>query len=1037
MEEKGTDTNRYQSTTKTKSDLFLLDDAYFKIKKKDKDKCKGLRCKSAINKDKFHFNDNIKNNLISKKSNFHNDLFQTKKNNTYKLRLISAKSRNILNSNTNAINFSNFFKTTDSKVKLNSTKESTKRNRLSSRYNSNLSFFTKNNSARGEYKNNFKLKNNKNFFSVINLNADNFEKKEETFKKQTLKDLTLRNLIKKLNLDKIQKNNKNKHNTEKIRNISYRLYPTFNSDNINRTVNKLDIRKKFLLNKEECKNSGENTQRKYHIKFSFLENTMNKIIHKINFIDIENKEELYQNVLIDFKEKKSKKLEDFKIMGYELSPEKLYQINQNKKQKLIKEKYEKLKHDYILQNLQKIKENNTQRAKTKKNYIPEYKQNFTNVDWKNKKYESIYKYKPNEYYSIIKKNASKSKRKFIKNDLNRKKIKRHNSMLLSPNISNPLENINKQSSNERKSVIYNIDVLKNKQLHQILSNNIQNNKNNYANILNQDKNKIENEIKIKNEIKDENITKISQKEENNIIDIDTNTMIENKIESKNIESKTIMKENSSDGITDINNINFINKSNSMNNTSNIKTINQLEQGKDYNKINQIVKVESIFIGRSDNFDFEILNLSDYIEKIRSIRKFRNRNSFNCPRETRLLSSIKNKNKTKKNAPKIINEKTTKQKSKQRTKRKSVYVPLTTKLNLQNKIFKQNEENKSNIKEVKQDNIEEKMISNIEEINNEDSSYFSNNDIQENDKKLEEYIEFKERRLREQLNQKMIFDKIDTFNYKTRKTYSPFYLSQISKNDSSNKIELNFIGSRKINYYKTISENIGRKHKSKRESQKFTSEFLNKFEEEESSINFEESDESAKDLEARLSLTKKRRDIKSATINFINQKYKELIKKKNSTDINLEISNNINRFQLFKNVNLESVEEIEYHKSILLFKLREDIKYKISQGKCEKSEMDEFNKFENKLNDYKINYNLKNKNKIKEYVLLLLMKFNEYFELFSVRENRKTEETRINKFLTDLNNELDYNIPLSLIIKGRRCSSKNFNGNLSSLSEIKK
>ena len=28
-----------------------------------------------------------------------------------------------------------------------------------------------------------------------------------------------------------------------------------------------------------------------------------------------------------------------------------------------------------------------------------------------------------------------------------------------------------------------------------------------------------------------------------------------------------------------------------------------------------------------------------------------------------------------------------------------------------------------------------------------------------------------------------------------------------------------------------------------------------------------------------------------------------------------------------------------------------------------------------------------------------------------------------------NNELDYNIPLSLIIKGRRCSSKNFNGNL--------
>ena len=53
-----------------------------------------------------------------------------------------------------------------------------------------------------------------------------------------------------------------------------------------------------------------------------------------------------------------------------------------------------------------------------------------------------------------------------------------------------------------------------------------------------------------------------------------------------------------------------------------------------------------------------------------------------------------------------------------------------------------------------------------------------------------------------------------------------------------------------------------------------------------------------------------------------------------------------------------------------------------------------------MNEYKINYNLKDTNKIKEYVLLLLVKFNEFMELLSIRENRKMEENRINKFVNN-------------------------------------
>ena len=47
-----------------------------------------------------------------------------------------------------------------------------------------------------------------------------------------------------------------------------------------------------------------------------------------------------------------------------------------------------------------------------------------------------------------------------------------------------------------------------------------------------------------------------------------------------------------------------------------------------------------------------------------------------------------------------------------------------------------------------------------------------------------------------------------------------------------------------------------------------------------------------------------------------------------------------------------------------------------------------------------------------------------------------KENRINKFLNNLEDELYYKIPWSLDIKGRRCSAKEFNGNISSLSDIK-
>ena len=177
--------------------------------------------------------------------------------------------------------------------------------------------------------------------------------------------------------------------------------------------------------------------------------------------------------------------------------------------------------------------------------------------------------------------------------------------------------------------------------------------------------------------------------------------------------------------------------------------------------------------------------------------------------------------------------------------------------------------------------------------------------------------------------------------------------------------------------------------------------------------------------------------KSATLDYINQKYKEIESQKDKVDINEEITENLDKLKFFKNVDLESIEDIEYNKNVLLYKLREDIKYKISIGTCDKTELDEYFKFESRLNEYKVNYNLKDKDKIREYVLLLLVKFNEFMELLSIRESRKNEENRINKFVNNLNYELDYNIPMLLMAKGRKCHSRNYEGYVPSLSELKK
>ena len=1038
MEEKGSDINKYQSSIRSNNNIYLFDDIYPKIKSYKKD----FRTKSAINHNKFSFK-SIKNNLNSG----HSEIFQKKNDNfSQNVEVLSLKSRNKLNIKINSVNLSNILKTNDySKLKLDTTKTTSLRSKLiSSKRTSNRNYSKFNESAKSENKGSFQLKNN-NQFSVINLKVDDFHQKNQSFKVKTLMDLTLQHFTNKLILEKISKNNNNKSCSEKVE----AKLPVFNSTFYSYKT----VKKNILNNKEDNINSSSNTQRNYSIKYSFLENTMNNILHEVNFVNIEKGEELYLKVLKKVDRNKNKmKFEDYKTFGHELTPEELYKMYQDKNQKEIKEKYEKIKQDCLQENIQKTKEYKLLRHKRNKDYIPEYKLELKNEDWKNKNIESVYKYEPIKRPTNMKKSKLNSKKRYINKNFDLKKLKKNNSENLSLEITKYMDKINNESNNKNKSYYYKINVRGNEDIKQVLFNNGKNNEINYINnLLNENENYKSNYKKNKDIRNKEKVI-----EKNIIININKN---KNTIENKNdkiIENNINYNENNLNGhINDINHVDDINNNNNL-------------------KILQISKTDSLFIQQCEDYEFQKC-LTENSNENDSDNKNKKRNSFNN------LTENENIQKTKNEIDKIISNKIYDKKSKEKINIlnkpiKSINNSTTKELNFNNKIFKKKEEHKSNNNKSKKDNTEEKILSKNEKIISKNEKIISKNEkiisknekiipqnekiISKNEKmnkkekiysfnkdenrnkisSFEEYIIYKEKILNEQLKQKKFFENIENHIEKNQKISKRKFSQRLKiSNQGFNKIELNFISSKPNKYFKYKLIHRNRKYSSPIIDNQPKKDLINtnKKDEKKSSKNNVISDEKVDELAEKAKKIIKRRIKRSATLDFINRKINEIEDKKETVNIDEELEKNFNKYKLFKDVNLESIEDIEFNKTLLLFKIREKIRYKILIGECDKSEMDELNKFENKLNEYKSNYNLKNKKGIKQYALILLMKFNEFIELFEMRDSQKIEENRINKFIDDLKYNIYFSYPFVLNIKGKRCSTRNLNKSTSYLSEIKK
>ena len=135
------------------------------------------------------------------------------------------------------------------------------------------------------------------------------------------------------------------------------------------------------------------------------------------------------------------------------------------------------------------------------------------------------------------------------------------------------------------------------------------------------------------------------------------------------------------------------------------------------------------------------------------------------------------------------------------------------------------------------------------------------------------------------------------------------------------------------------------------------------------------------------------------------------------------------------VNLDSWRDIERKKIELLYKIKHDIKYKISKGKIYSNEMDNFNNFQNKIN-----------NLIKEYqdfnIDLYVKQLEEFFSSFedeiSNKEKKKYNEDRINNFLRRLKDEFNDKIMKRQISEQKICKVIDYNkiNNINTLYEAK-
>ena len=176
-------------------------------------------------------------------------------------------------------------------------------------------------------------------------------------------------------------------------------------------------------------------------------------------------------------------------------------------------------------------------------------------------------------------------------------------------------------------------------------------------------------------------------------------------------------------------------------------------------------------------------------------------------------------------------------------------------------------------------------------------------------------------------------------------------------------------------------------------------------------------------------------IRHEKINELNEKMRKVYEKVEKKRKELENQKKKKRRPYnFFGVDLTSVDAIEKKKKVFLNRMREDIRYKINEGKYHLIEMDNFYHFEDAMNKFKLK-NADDSKKVKLYVNLVEKYFHFYQNELESREKEKMDEDRINRFLKNLKQELLVTLPHVKEIKGKYCRSVDYFEELQKLSKL--
>ena len=849
--------------------------------------------------------------------------------------------------------------------------------------------------------------------SIVETN-NNYSSNKREDKKSNIKQKKYYN--KKFNSNNIKKDNKND------KNIKY---------NYNYSLSKNKSKKKLLNNPI--------------IKYSFLDKMINNITRKINLIkpNSENEYELdiARDINGDILTERNYQKKDFITYGYELTPERILKTNQIKIEKFLKESLKDYKKSEIIKKIKrpissiflsqkknyKIHKNGVGNKfeETKNTMKEEIKSIF-----KNNRKNRIYNLIDNKILTMNNTPLNYYNQTYIEclgDSTNRNKLdwnlisdfdKNEGKIFWKKLIQSPIS-----TSNTTTKININNDFISNKKIQK--DSNISRNNNRDSHSLYY--------------LEKYNNTYFLGENTNNLIrnySLNDNNDDENddldEIINKNINSnkKQILKKCVTEDLNELKDVIKINKEKEFGKTNNFGVLNDRKINEEKENKTSKKSKEKLFIKKEENKRKNKIILKNKKTEKEIIKKENVKKNLN-----NIPTLLKTKRKNKiiniqliKNKKKIIIQKIGK---KYYIKDKNKDLIGLRNYNKSKKKEKNNsikkETNSSNQKNNKEDNNKNNndfyedilsLNSSIIEKNNktltankdkifndlnssnaleEEIQNLSNEDNEENVFKTFKRKLSKIEYIKRKTSPEILFNNlIKNWKFKEDKNTDKYYndiFSKYGKESEVEMIDITMLGMNlKIkkktqkNFYNKLMTNIRQQNKIKQEQflmNKKISEFLNSF--------------NKNDIKNDFKRNKKR---KNKTSIIYNKNNINVQKKEEKKEFEKDIEENEYEKKYFWGIKIDSVKELEKKKEEVLLRLKNDIKYKIKEGIFNQSEMDNFLKFQKKINALTLEGN---KNRV--YIKQLEQYFNSFEEELKMHEEKKKNEKRINDFLDSMNFDL--------------------------------